>query len=256
MWGGGIPVVNCEQLGKLINDNGYRALIILCVGVNQGTVKSIYCDLVKLNIEADVYDYFENTYVFCDTHFIIGNKKFMLYKHSYNCGYIDGRMTERSVELALAREYLKECRNSVVEVGAVTPYYFEDEKIQDVIDPTDKHNRVSVRKSLFEYSFFGKNVLSISTVEHVGLNDYGMREKYSAIDAIEKILVESESCLITAPLGYNETLDNWVEKNRKNKNVRVLKRKINNQWEALPTGYFEKILYGPLWACGLVIIFK
>ena len=251
-----IPVINCNQLKDLINESGKRATIIICVGTKKATVNSIYRDLIKLNIEADVFDYFENLYIFSDHTFEYRGQNILLYEHPYNCGYFDGRMTERSVELALAKEWLENCNGNVAEVGAVTPYYFYSDKISDVIDPTDQHIRVNCKNSIFDVSLRGKNVLSISTVEHIGLNEYGLTENMNVIDAIEKILNEAESYLITAPLGYNHVLDNWVRDNRDNPIIRIMKRGINNHWIEISTYDFEEINYGPMWAYGLLIIEK
>lgn len=252
----GIPVVGSDQLEGLIKESGKRALIIVCVGTNKETVGSIYRDLVKLKIEADIFDYFENAYVFAEDSFEMNQKKYMLYEHSYNCGYADSRMTERCVELALAKIYIETCKGDITEVGAVTPYYFEEEKVKDIIDPTDVHVRVNYKKSLFDCDLRGKNVLSISTVEHIGLGDYGLAENWNVIDAIEKIVNESKTCMITAPLGYNEMLDEWVRNNTSNFMIKILKRGINNHWVEMKTKEFEKLIYTPLWANGVVIIEK
>jgi len=127
-------------------------------------------------------------------------------------------------------------------------------RVKDIIDPTDIHKRVNLKKSVFECDLRGKNVLSISTVEHIGLSDYGMCETLNCVDAINKILAESKMCLITAPLGYNEMLDNWVRVNAENPMVTLMKREINNHWIEIEK--YEEIKYSSLWACGLVIIKK
>lgn len=74
-------------------------------------------------------------------------------------------MTERSVELALAKEYIDTCEGNIVEIGAVTPYYFYSNKISNIIDPTDNHKRV-LKKSLFDCCggvsiIVGKNLESL-----------------------------------------------------------------------------------------------
>ena len=65
-----------------------------------------------------------------------------LFYHPFNCGDGSTRTTERSVELALAFQWLERVDGDVVEVGAVTPYYLDvrdqlTEKISLVIDPQD-----------------------------------------------------------------------------------------------------------------------
>lgn len=247
----GVPVINLYDLKAIIQKSGKRGTIIICVET-KSTVKSIYNDLMHVNLNADVFDYFENERVFSDCDFSLDNKKYELFEHPYNCGYSTSRMTERSVELALAKAYVNQCCEKIIEIGAVTPYYFDDDKITEIIDPTDKHERV-ISKSVFECDLTGKNVLSISTVEHIGTADFGMHEAENTIDAINKILQEAHSCLITAPLGYNPILDKWAEENQKNSMVKLMKRKLNNHWVDI-TGNYEPIPYTRLWANGLLII--
>lgn len=251
----GFLVYDVKKLEYRIIQSGKRATIIICIGNNRSTVDSIYKDLLRLDVNADVFNYFENENVFCDKRFSLRGKEYALFEHPYNCGYVHERMTERSVELALAKEYIDKCADDVIEIGAVTPYYFFDDKLCEIIDPTDCHKRVT-RKSLFDCDLRGKNVLSISTVEHIGTSDYGMNEQKTVIDAIEKILEESDSCLITAPMGYNSLLDRWVEKNKQNVRVSVLKRSINNHWDEITDEDYIAIEYTPLWANGLVVIEK
>lgn len=250
------PVVDAKQLEDLVRKDGRRATIVICVGLNKGTVTSIYKDLSYLNINADVFDYFENEHVFKDKSFVFEGKRYPLFEHSFNCGYSETRMTERSVEIALGTAYLEAVQGDVVEVGAVTPYYFTENKIVEIIDPTDQHDRVNTRKSLFECDLRGKNVLSISTVEHIGTHDYGMSEAKNVIDAIEKITYEADSCFITAPLGYNKVLDDWIRSHQDNSMVRILKRGINNNWIEMDLHDYRDVAYTSLWANGLVIIKK
>lgn len=254
---GNIPVVDSIQLEKLVKESGKRATIIICVGLNKYSVVSIYSDLTKLSIEADVFNYFDNINIFKERNFTFNKKNYSLYEHYFNCGYAETRMTERSVEIALAIEYLKTCQNNVVEIGAVTPYYFYDSKITDIVDPADPHNRVNINASMFDCDLRDRDVLSISTVEHIGTQDFGMNEEKTVVDAIEKIIKEARQYLITAPIGYNKLFDDWVKNNRNSSAIRILKRGINNYWIEVNPSNFEEwsgVKYTPLWANGLVII--
>jgi hypothetical protein len=54
-------------------------------------------------------------------------------------------------------------------------------------------------------------VLSISTIEHIGIGDYGLPVDNSLVHkAFQKIFKESPSFLITVPTGYNEVMDNLL----------------------------------------------
>lgn len=252
----GVEVINIDELEHRVNESGKRATIIICTGLKRKIVCDIFIDLVKRDVDADVFDYFENTYVFSDSKFILNHKSYDLFEHPYNCGYANTRMTERSVELPLALEYINKCNGNIVEVGAVTPYYFSTDKIEEVIDPTDVH-KVVTKKSVFDCDLRGRNVLSISTVEHIGTSDYGMNEKLNVLDALKKILTESSSCLITAPMGYNKLLDEWIKENWDNDEIKMkaLRRQINNHWGEMNDEYTE-VEYTELWADGVVIIAK
>ncbi len=183
------------------------------------------------------------------------------FSHDSNCGHPGTKRTERTVELALADYWLRDVTD-VYEVGAVTPYYWSD-RVKEIIDPADGHPRVTSRTSLFDHDFTGKNVLSISTVEHVGTGDYGIAERKNPVDAITKIIIESTNCLITAPLGWNKTLDQYLMDGQYDENgytVRFMTRASNDTWSPAErkNAYIQYGGCGDLscWANSLVIIEK
>lgn len=168
------------------------------------------------------------------------------------------KLTERAIELAIAKEWLKMNKENIIEVGAVTPYYFP-RVIKDIIDPTDKHKLVNIHKSVFEVDLRGKNVLSISTVEHIGTGDYDYIEHAHGIDAICKIMKESNHCLITYPIGYNAKLDRWTEKHFNNKHIMAYSSgRWNNNWiRRLDKGVLKtKYRYTDFCASAIIIIEK
>ncbi len=126
--------------------------------------------------------------------------------HPHNCGFPGRRRTERTVELALADTWLAASDGMILEIGAVTPYYWPG-RVATVVDPADPHERVQVRASLFDVNLTGFDVLSISTVEHIGEHAYGLAEAHSAHEAIEKIAREARTFLLTFAVGWNASLD-------------------------------------------------
>jgi hypothetical protein len=183
-----------------------------------------------------------------------------LFYHPFNCGYESARTTERSVELALAFRWLKLIAGRVIEVGAVLPYYadqgMELSKIDRIIDPSDRHPGVTDRCSLFEYDFCGKNVLSISTLEHVGTGDYDLPAE-DCIHACERLVCDSAACFITVPLGYNPKLDGHLySADWPMTTMTVIHRSPTfNDWKTTTDrSLIGKISYGPAWANGIVII--
>ncbi len=250
----GVPVVPLDWFREINKNSSERATIIV-TAFSDETKKDIHNEIWGQAIDLDVIDLFDNVDYFSNNGFRYKNDGYSFVEHSYNCGYSKTRMTERSVEVALAKRFVSE-HDKIIEIGAVTPYYFFSERIQEVIDPTDIHARVK-KLSLFECDLNGKDVLSISTVEHVGTSDYGMTETYSVIDAINKIRNEAKSYLITAPLGYNRVLDDWVVKNKQDKELSILVRTIGNDWRELPLSeYDSNIEYSPFCARGIIVIEK
>ncbi len=256
----GIPVITGRQLEDIAKREQKPVTIVICVMpvVPSGTVMGIYEDITMLDIDADVFEYFGNVGFFDTTSFEYQEKTYPLFEHPFNCFTHDMRMTDRSAELSIAMEYVRDCPGELVEIGAVTPYYFESDKINVIVDPTDRHKKVTEQKSIFDIDLNGKNVLCISTIEHIGTGDYGMQEKKTSVEALEKILNESRSCMITFPYGANPLLDEWVAHHRKDSYVTLMGRGLNNEWKVLqeddelPAKYMQP----PMYAFGLVIIRK
>lgn len=158
-----------------------------------------------------------------------------LFESEHNCGFKNDRMTERGFELALARDVVGAWKSSgeqsIIEVGAVTPYYFPG-MIKDILDAYDSHELVNYKMDLLDYDFTGKNVLSISTIEHVGTGDYNLEKKEDAVFALNKLLKESKHCLITWPIGYNKKLDKYVLDNLEDTYLECYYRGIfDNCWK-------------------------
>jgi hypothetical protein len=94
----------------------------------------------------------------------------------------------------------------VIEVGAVTPYYWPH-RVTNVVDPFDQHPLVMQRLSVLEIDL-NRPILSISTFEHIGMGDYGSTESSDAVDrAFEKLFTEAPEFLVTVPVGYNKRVD-------------------------------------------------
>lgn len=192
---------------------------------------------------------------------IYKNKKIKLYLSEHNCGLsYRKRLTERALELALAKDWITNSHDEYIEIGAVTPYYMPDFSKHSVIDPADAHEMVDIKKSLFECDYRGKNVLSISTIEHVGTGDYQLTKTEDCVEGLNKVIQECKSCLVSFPMGYNRKLDNYVMDEMKSgqfsKNQKEIKicaygrSKYGNDWKILTNleEQYADYEYGPLWA--------
>ena len=192
--------------------------------------------------------------------FTFDGRQYPYFVHNQNCGWPPFRMTERAVELSLADVWLAEHEGdaAVVEIGAVTPYYWP-RRVAQVIDPFDDHKLVE-KKSLFDISFIGRKVLSVSTFEHIGTGEYRLEnDQELVLRAIKKLTQEADCFLITIPAGYNKFLDEYILENWEHLDrtkVVFLKRgqgMLDNVWEqasakeALDAKYHKS-------ASGLVIL--
>jgi hypothetical protein len=193
--------------------------------------------------------------------FTFDGKEYLHFVHQTNCGWPPYRMTERSVEMALADAWLSrhESDRDVMEIGAVTPYYWPA-RIADVVDPTDQHSGVSIRKSMFDISFYGKKILSISTFEHIGTGEYSLESKPDASAlAVRKLLLEAQSFLVTIPTGYNRNLDRFIADNWKafeGVSVGCLRRSAgarDNAWHQVSIDELRDVPYTKA-ANGLIVL--
>jgi hypothetical protein len=143
------------------------------------------------------------------TKFQFAGREFTYLYHT-KAGFPPSRVTERCVELPLAGAWLDAVpAGEVYEVGAVTPYYWPG-RVGRVIDPYDTHARVTHRTSVMDVDLRGADVLSISTLEHVGTGDYGLpREPGAAVAAFQKVFREARRLFITIPIGQNSELDEF-----------------------------------------------
>lgn len=140
--------------------------------------------------------------------FRFGGADFPYLLHHHNCGRLPETATERTVELALADRWLAHApADRVVEVGAVTPYYWPG-RVRRVADPADPHPRVTDRVGVEDVDLTGAAVLCVSTLEHIGRGDYGLPPDPPALTrAVEKLCREAAAFLVTVPVGYNPHAD-------------------------------------------------
>ena len=130
---------------------------------------------------------------------------------------------ERCIELALSKRWLANSTepDKVFEIGAVMPYYWECK--HEIVDPYDE--LATIKDFVENIDLSGKEVITISTIEHIGLDEYAddkssgganvpeILEENGAVKALQQILKQSSRCFITFPAGYNMALDKWVVKN-------------------------------------------
>lgn len=121
------------------------------------------------------------------------------------------RQNERAVELPIAHAWMRDQIGDGLEVGCVTPHYWEHD--HTVVDLYEEHP-ASTKMDLFDVTRRYDWVLAISTVEHVNW-DFPPRDDWGAIKAVQFLSEVSRGpMLITVPLGCNPELDKAIKQNR------------------------------------------
>lgn len=189
--------------------------------------------------------------------FKIGSLELPYVDHEYN----HTKVNERTIEIALGHEFFELMASQTehqVEVGAVMPYYLHgvDHEVVDLFDPWSHCNRTDA----IEFTYAGKNVLSISTIEHIATSDYGATpsDPHLAFTCLDKIVKTASHYLITWPIAYNKILDNDLFLSDIPFKIMQRKDKDNN-WEELTVGdtpkeYLFEFQYSNPFTCGNAIV--
>lgn len=133
--------------------------------------------------------------------------KFNYCDHPHN----NTSVNERRVEVPLIGYFLDKY-SDCVEIGAVSPYYFEGN--HEVYDLTDSHPRSkSARAENIDIS--GLNLLSISTIEHCSVPDFFCSDDDSTVAPLilDNWMRGAKRYLISWPIGYAPFLDQHAMKN-------------------------------------------
>jgi len=171
--------------------------------------------------------------------FLFDNNKLHYSFHKYNKSW----KNERIVEIPIAMFYLKNYYSKeVLEVGNVLGHYFSFE--HDVLD------KYEIAEGIMNYDVIDfvplkkyDLILSISTFEHVGVDDdiQNPENAYLGLKNIFKSLNEGGKMLISFPGNYNLALMDMV-KNKKLKNFKVFCFKKNQKKNTWFQVQFEKVV--------------
>lgn len=166
-------------------------------------------------------------------------------------GYNNPSGNERRVELPVAFWFMNEYKENLIEIGEVTPFY--DDPKHKVYDLVNQHEK-TILKDGIDVDYKDANVVSISTIEHVGFGDYGhAKVKDKAWNLYKKISKESKNYLISFPVGYNreleQTLTDW------NVKYIIMKRDANNNWTMAKGQLFTDFEYNDPYYAGNAVAF-
>jgi len=124
--------------------------------------------------------------------------------HTYNSTYAN----ERCVEVSIGKWFL-ETHEDVLEVGNVMNHYCDIP--HEVVDKYEIAPGVR-NEDVVSIKDHHKNILAISTLEHVGFDDggQGKGDHTQFFKAVENIKSIGQHALITLPWGVNPSVDKFV----------------------------------------------
>ena len=183
---------------------------------------------------------------------IFGDKYF-LYKGG-EIPYFYGRyqktwINERSIEIPIGIEWLKRYKGrEILEIGDTLRNYIEVN--HEILDKFSKGEKI-INEDIVDFSPSKKYdlIISISTIEHVGIEDSekDLKKSQIAIKKIYSLLNKKGKAIITIPLGHHKILDDFLKKScYKKEYYKRLNKRLNiwKQMKNIPNQHkeFEELL--------------
>jgi len=160
--------------------------------------------------------------------FDFNNIKYEYFYHKYNHTWSN----ERSIEIPIImREINSNPSKEILEIGNVLSHYFSFK--HDIIDKYEKsENVINEDASIFKFKKKYDLIISISTLEHVGWDEYPKEKDkiLKTISNLKKHLNKNGEILITVPINYNRWLDEIIKKGKFFNEIYFMKRKLFNRW--------------------------
>lgn len=135
--------------------------------------------------------------------FIFNGKIYNYFYHEYN----NTQINERCVEVPIIWDIVcSHSEKNILEIGNTLGYYFDVK--HDVVDKYDNSKSSIINKDIVDFSSQKKYdlIVSISTFEHIGIDEKEEKDENKIIRAIENVrslLSKTGKAYITIPLGYN-----------------------------------------------------
>ena len=189
------------------------------------------------------YNIYRLNYYLFNRFFNLDGRKFHYFINIYNAV-----KNERVIEIPFAKEYiLKNEDKSILEVGNVLSHYFNVN--YDIIDKYEI-NPLVTNVDITDFSTEKKYdlIISVSTIEHVGLDEEdkeGGKSKKALLKIIE-LLNNNGTAIITVPLGYNPEIDSIVMNNEINFTKKYFLKRVSilNLWKEITMHEALKHKYG------------
>ncbi len=169
-------------------------------------------------------------FLFAMRHFEFDGERYRYMFHPYGAT-LSG---ERIIEVPIVLKQLKlHGGKRILEVGNVLSHYIECD--HDVIDKYEQTPRcLNIDITAFEPTILYDFIVSVSTVEHIGWNEYEKvpQKAVQALYSMKKLLAPGGRMLVTIPWGYNPALDKYLQSEECIfTNMRYLKRTSRrNTW--------------------------
>ena len=164
--------------------------------------------------------------------FTFEGRKYRYFYHWYNATY----WNERAVEVPIVWEIVKSHDGKrILEIGNVLSHYYAVH--HTIVDKYEISPRV-INEDVVALRLEGKKydlIISISTLEHVGL-DEDSREALKPLRAIEnlrQVLADGGMIVVTIPMGHNPHLDTVLLESRIPFTRRLCLKRISrdNRWQ-------------------------
>lgn len=155
--------------------------------------------------------------------------------------------SERAIEISIGKWFLEQY-DDVLEIGNVMNHYYPIR--HDVVDKYEKVDGVR-NEDVVDIKDAHKNILSISTLEHVGFDENGDHKKfYQAIEIVKGLF--TENLLITVPWGYNPSVDEFLRGNHGGLDLTFYYRD-GREWKVGNFETIEPMTYGSKYSCANAI---
>ena len=164
---------------------------------------------------------------------------------------------ERTVEVAIAREFLCGKTGEILEVGNVLTNFSRFP--HDVVDKYEKAPGV-INEDIVTYAPRKKYdcIVTISTLEHIGWDEQPREPEkiLQAIHHLKELLAADGQLLATMPLGYNSFMDRMVRENKTGfSEIRYLLRiSADNQWREARLEEVIDAKFGSPFSCANAIV--
>ncbi|MEP6674218.1 MAG: hypothetical protein ABJA78_03660 [Ferruginibacter sp.] len=197
--------------------------------------------------------YYTNKLFSKNKKFTFNNKDFNYFIHQFNQTYYN----ERCVEIPIVKDYLDRYpANETLEIGNVLSHYFESN--HTIIDKFETAKSV-INIDVVDYNpgVKYKLIVSISTIEHIGWDDYPRDDKkiLVAMEVMKNLLTPDGTLLVTAPMGYNPNLDEMIRTGKLGFRKQLfLKRKTQmGKWQEISLEETADARYGKPFPCANIL---